>query len=94
MIVKKAVKLTDEQRKIVEANHDFIDNFLNKYLYDIEEFYDLAAIGLCEAVSTYKGKCNRDDNYFLNYVEDCIFNEICEYKEKFSDDAMNHLERI
>ena len=45
--------MTDEQRKVVEENHNLIYSFLKRYGLSIEEYYDLAAIGLCEAVVRY-----------------------------------------
>ena len=45
--------MTDEQRKLVTENHNLIYSFLNKHGFDIEEYYDLAAIGLCRAAKTY-----------------------------------------
>lgn len=45
--------MTDEQRKLATENHNLIYSFLNKYDYDPEEYYDLAAIGLCKAAKLY-----------------------------------------
>jgi RNA polymerase sigma factor (sigma-70 family) len=46
--------LTPEQQKLVEDNHSLIYQFLHKLNLDIEEFYGIAAIGLCKAALSYK----------------------------------------
>lgn len=92
MIEKKAVKLTDEQRKIVEANHDFIEKFFDTYEYEFninrDEYYDLAAIGLCEATIDYNKDLYNDFMIFsFSYMLKSCFDE----EEKLKEDAMNYL---
>lgn len=41
--------LTKEQQKLVEDNHGLIYSFLQSRNLPFDEFYDLAAIGLCTA---------------------------------------------
>ena len=48
--------MTEEQRKLVEDNHNLIYSFLQKYHLTIDEYYGLAAIGLCKAGKTYNGQ--------------------------------------
>lgn len=67
--------MTDEQRKFAEENHGLIFKFLSKYNYSYEEYYDLAAIGYCNAVLTYK----KDNTKFGNYSFVCMKNEIRKY---------------
>ena len=45
--------MNDEQRKLVEDNHNLIYAILHKYNLPIDEFYDVAAIGLCKAAITF-----------------------------------------
>ena len=45
--------MTDEQRKLVEENHNLIYAFLKRYNLSIEEWYGSAAIGLCKAAINY-----------------------------------------
>ena len=47
------IRLTDEQRSIVENNHNLIYKFARIYGISIDEFYDLLAIGLCNAARIY-----------------------------------------
>lgn len=49
-------RLTDEQRKLVEDNEHLIYGFIHKYNLPVDEFYDLCAIGLCEAARKYNIK--------------------------------------
>lgn len=50
----KTIILSDEQRKIAEENHNLIYSFARKKNLDIDEFYDLLAIGLCKAAYYFK----------------------------------------
>lgn len=45
--------MTDEQRKLVEDNHNLIYGFLNKNELENNDYYDIAAIGLCKAAMNY-----------------------------------------
>lgn len=73
------MRMTDEQRKLVEDNHNLIYGFLNKKELDIDYYYDIVAIGLCNAAMTYdstKGKfstfaygcMNRELKIYNNYL--------------------------
>lgn len=48
--------MNDEQRKLVEDNHNLIYAFLHKYNLSIDEYYDVAAIGLCKAAIMFDKK--------------------------------------
>lgn len=50
---KKIKKLTEEQRKFVEDNHNLIYAFAKKNELDLEEYYDILAIGLCKAALSF-----------------------------------------
>lgn len=50
------MRLTEEQRKIVEQNHNLIYDFLYKKNLNEEEYYGAAAIGLCNAVIYHNHK--------------------------------------
>lgn len=47
------MSMTEQQKKLVEDNHNLIYSFLHQYNLPIEEYYDLAAIGLCKAAILY-----------------------------------------
>lgn len=50
--------LTQEQQKLVEDNHNLIYSILRKMNLSDDEFYGIAAIGLCKAAMSY-GKSNK-----------------------------------
>ena len=49
-----------------------------KYHLDVEEWYDLAAIGLCKAANTY----NNDKSGFSTYAYKCMYTTIIMEKRK------------
>lgn len=66
------MQITEEQRKLVEENHNLIYSFLQKYKLSVDDYYGLAAIGLCKAGSAFDvSKSN-----FSTYAYKCMFNEI------------------
>ena len=67
--------MTEKQRQLAAENHQLIYSFLHKYDYDIEDFYDLAAIGLCKAARSYKDSMGN----FSTLAYKCMFNEIAHY---------------
>lgn len=49
-----------------------------KYHLDVEEWYDIAAIGLCKAANTY----NNDKSEFSTYAYKCMYTAIIMEKRK------------
>lgn len=47
------MKLSDEQVKLVEENHNLIYSFLSSNNFLADDYYDLAAIALCETALHY-----------------------------------------
>lgn len=47
------MKLTPAQQQLVEDNHNLIYGFLREYNLPQDEYYDLAAIGLCKAAKCF-----------------------------------------
>ena len=45
--------MTDYQRQLVTDNHNLIYRFLQKEKLNMEDWYDLAAIGMCKAAKTF-----------------------------------------
>lgn len=67
-----SIQLNDEQRKLVAYNHNLIYQYLIDNHLPQDEYYDIAAIGLCKAAlkyDTYKGA-------FSTYVYRAIQNNI------------------
>ena len=65
--------MTKEQENLVIENHNLIYYFIHKYNLSIEDYYDVCAIGLCKAASTYDDKKGIK---FSTYAGVCIENEI------------------
>ena len=71
--------LTDEQKALVTENHQLIFGYLTKKGLNIDEYYDLAAIGLCKAAMNYR----KNSGKFSTLAYRCIHNEIYnEYRQK------------
>lgn len=73
------MRLTPEQQEVVKQNHNLIYFYLHKNNLSIEDYYDLAAIGLCKASLTYE----EHKGAFSTYALICIRNEIGIERRKF-----------
>lgn len=76
-----SLKLNDEQRKLVEQNHNLIYSAMRKFGIkekDFDDYYGLAAIGLCKAAVDYDATRTKS---FSTYVYLCIQNEITVYNK-------------
>lgn len=73
--------MTKEQKDLVTANHNLIYAFLHKNSYSVEEYYDLAAIGMCKAAKTYSS-----DTRFSTYAFECMKNEIISERRRESSE--------
>lgn len=70
-------QLSTDLQQLAEANVKLIYGFLRKYNYDIDEWYDVAAIGYCKGIATYDG--NRP---LSTYIYKCMYNEVCQELRK------------
>ena len=57
--------LTEEQKRLVEENHNLIYWYCHKYNLDIEEYYGLFAIELCRAVQLYDPTKSKIATYII-----------------------------
>lgn len=64
--------MNDEQRDLVEKNHNRIYYAIHKMRLSIDEYYDVAAIGLCKAAINF----NPEKGMFSTYACTIISNEI------------------
>ena len=67
--------LTKEECKLIEDNHDLIYWNLNKNNLSINDYYDIAAIGLCKASINY----NPNAGKFSTFAYKCMNNEVYRY---------------
>lgn len=59
--------LTEEQKKLVEENHNLIYWYCHKYNLDIEEYYGLLAVELCRAVQLYDPTKSKISSYIIKW---------------------------
>lgn len=65
---------------MVEENHNLIYTFLQKYHLSIEDYYDLAAIGLCKAGSKFDDSKSKFSTYAYKCMFTTVFTEIRDRK--------------
>lgn len=78
---QKERMLTDEERKLVEDNHELIYKVADSIGADIEDCYDIFAISLCHAAQNYKKTmhiCN-----FKEFAEITMIYDYLAYKYKY-----------
>lgn len=75
-------KLTEEQRELVTKNHDLIYSYAHKNRISIDEYYDLLAIGLCNAARIY----NNSKGKFSTLAYMCMKNELNMHWRKTKDE--------
>lgn len=71
---RKVEKLTEDQKQLVEENHNLIYKVLYDHHLDIDEWYDVAAIALCKAAMGFDPERNFQ---FSTYACAAIWNNIC-----------------
>lgn len=74
----EAIYITEEQKELVEKNHNLIYSFLQKQHLSVEDWYGLAAIGLCKAAITF----NKEISSFPTYAYKCMFTHVYSEKRK------------
>ena len=81
-----SLKLNDEQRKLVEQNHNLIYSAMTKCgirRQDFDDYYGFAAIGLCKATIDYDESKAKS---FSTYAYKCMQKEIIAYTRwRFAD---------
>lgn len=68
--------MTAEQQKLVEENHNLIYSFLRTHKLPIDEFYSVAAMGLCEAAINYDGNISKFSTYAYFYMDCRVKNDL------------------
>ena len=69
--------MTREAQRLVEDNHNLIYKFLRNHNLE-DDWYDVAAIGLCKAANNY----NSDKYEFSTYAYRCMYTTIMIEKRK------------
>ena len=73
--------MTEMEQKLVEKNHNLIYDFAKKKNLSLEEYYDLLAIGLCNAATSYSSS---DSSSFSTYAYSCMQNVLNDYWRSIS----------
>ena len=73
------MQLTLEQQKLVEDNHNLIYSFLNSHGLSIDDYYDVAAIGLCQAAALFDASKGLK---FSTYAYTAMRNEVLKEIQK------------
>lgn len=79
------MRLNDEQRKLVEQNHNLIYSAMRDFGVkekDFDDYYGIAAIGLCKAAIYY----DKSKGALSSIAYKCILNEILSHRRK--EDAL------
>ena len=76
--------MTQEQRDLVEENHNLIYWILRKLDLSIEDYYDVAAIGLCKAAIRYDASMTK----FSTYAYACMKLELLAQLKRENTDKM------
>lgn len=73
------MRLTEEQKIIVEKNHNLIYHFCHKYNLNIDSYYDVFAISLCKAAINYDSSRGTRFSTFAIHI---MYNDLkCTYRE-------------
>ena len=80
--------LSAEQSKLVEDNHNIVYSVLNKYGWSIEEYYGVAAIGLCKAARSFK---EEKGFTFSTFAYTAIKNEVFQELRKYTAQSRSGL---
>ena len=67
--------LDEQQKKLVEKNHNLIYHTLHKYKLNEEEYYDILAIGLCKAAI----KFDPERSKFSTFAIKVMYNEFLQH---------------
>ena len=64
--------MDERERKLAEDNHNLIYSFLKKHRLSIEEYYGVAAVGLCRAAEKYR----EGDTRFSTFAYLCMMSAV------------------
>ena len=74
--------LSPEQQKLVADNHNLIYSFARKYKIDIEEYYDVLALGLCKAAMYHDGVSGKFSTLAYQSMKTMYMDEIVTYGKR------------
>ncbi|SCG88004.1 RNA polymerase sigma factor%2C sigma-70 family [uncultured Clostridium sp.] len=89
--------LSPEQQKLVADNHNLIYSFARKYKIDIEEYYDVLALGLCKAAMYHDGVSGKFSTMAYQSMKTMYLNEVVFHnkrKKRGGEGKETHYENI
>lgn len=60
--------LTEQEKQFAEKNHGLVYSFLNRYKYNINDFYDIVVFGFLKAVQVYHRKEDVKRKYDFPFI--------------------------
>ena len=84
---------TGDRKQLIEENYDLIFSFLEKKNLQYNDYYDIAAIGLCDAASSYNYTIPFQTHAFrcMNVAVRCK-TDMCEMTDNFEiNDLMTNI---
>lgn len=82
--------MTEKQKKLVSDNHGLIYMFLQEQNLPVEEYYDLAAIGLCKAAIEFNIGSSDFPSFAWNYMNNAVTEEV--EREKFPEQSIVYIQ--
>lgn len=70
--------MLEEQKRLVEENHNLIYYTLGNYRLNPEDYYDILAIGLCKAAMNFDPKKSK----FSTFAMKVMYNEFVQYQQR------------
>lgn len=75
-------RLNEQQRRLVEENHNLIYSFLIKNKLPHDEYYDILAIGLCKAALRYEPQKGAFSTFVYSVMQCEVFHKIRDERRK------------
>ena len=64
----KLQPLTEREKQFIMENHNLVYSYLRKYGYSIEEYYNIAIMGLIKSAQAYSRRAELRKKYSFSYV--------------------------
>lgn len=64
----KLERLTEQEKKFAEENHNFVYGFLHRYKYSIAEYYNVVIFGYLKAVQIYSRQKDLQSKYDFPFI--------------------------
>lgn len=86
------MRLTEEQAKVVEENHNLIYWYAKMKNLDLQEWYDLLAIELCNTVMEYNSEIGKLSTFYKKKCDTMVNHVFMKSKTKKRDFKVSHFD--